>query len=250
MAKGFKHGAGGGGLNFKVICNPQPSTAKENTIWIDTDTITSWIFSATEPSSAEPGMVWISIAKSSRTEFNALKKNGIQVYPISAKQYIEGVWVDKLAKSYQGGAWVDWWDGEIFSNGVAYFPLDRLVGFFPDRGSGSATIYEDRIYFNSDDQEEAYLSTPLMDVSAYKAIKTTLSNFALSNTTQGFEVYVTTGTTRNSGTVASAMYTSSGTYTLPIPTTSNQCRIVFGSHTHAPGDYARVDLTKLKFELR
>lgn len=110
MAKGFKHGAGGGsgGLNFKVICNPQPSTAKENTIWIDTDTITSWIFSATEPSPAEPGMIWITIGTSSTVEFNALKKNGIQVYPISAKQYVGGAWAEVTAKSYQNGKWANW----------------------------------------------------------------------------------------------------------------------------------------------
>jgi hypothetical protein len=100
-------GGGGGGLNFKVICNPQPSTAKENTIWIDTDTITSWIFSATEPSPAEPGMVWFTIGTSSTVEFNALKKNGIQVYPIFAKQYVNGAWVDKTAKIYQGSKWVE-----------------------------------------------------------------------------------------------------------------------------------------------
>ena len=99
----------GGGLNFKVVCNPQPAYPKENTIWVDTDVdITSWIFSATEPSPAEAGMVWIAVGTSSTVEFNALKKNGIQVYPISAKQYIGGAWVDKTAKSYQGGEWVEW----------------------------------------------------------------------------------------------------------------------------------------------
>jgi hypothetical protein len=41
-------------------------------------------------------------------EFNALKNNGIQVYPLSAKQYVGGAWVDVEAKSYQGGEWVDW----------------------------------------------------------------------------------------------------------------------------------------------
>lgn len=48
MAKGFKHGAGGGNpLNFKVVGNPQPNNPKENTIWIDTDVpITGWQFSA------------------------------------------------------------------------------------------------------------------------------------------------------------------------------------------------------------
>lgn len=102
-------GSGGAGLNFKVVGNPQPANPKENTIWVETDVdITSWIFSATEPAAAEEGMVWIITGTSSQIEFNALKKNGIQVYPLSAKQYVGGAWVDKTAKSYQGGEWIEW----------------------------------------------------------------------------------------------------------------------------------------------
>lgn len=102
--------AGGGGLNFSVVGSlTQPANPKENMIWVNTDTaVTSYIFSATEPAAPEEGMVWITIGTSSTVEFNALKKNGIQVYPISAKQYVSGAWVDVTAKSYQGGEWVDW----------------------------------------------------------------------------------------------------------------------------------------------
>lgn len=103
-------GGGGGGLNFKVVGGTtQPENPKENTIWVNTETeITSWSFSATEPESPVEGMVWIATGTSSTVEFNALKKNGIQVYPISAKQYISGAWVSKTATSYQSGSWVDW----------------------------------------------------------------------------------------------------------------------------------------------
>lgn len=103
-------GGGSGGLNFKIVGGTsEPTSAKENTIWVNTDqNITSYIFSTTEPASPEDGMVWISTGTSSSAPFNALKKNGIQVYPLSAKQYIGGAWVDKTAKSYQGGEWVDW----------------------------------------------------------------------------------------------------------------------------------------------
>lgn len=107
-------GGGGAALNFKVLAYATEeallaATPAENTIGIITETpITSWIFSATEPSPAAAGMVWISIGTSSSVEFNALKKNGLQVYPISAKQYVGGAWVDKVAKSYQGGEWVVW----------------------------------------------------------------------------------------------------------------------------------------------
>ena len=109
MATG-KTNAGGGGaaLNFKVVPNPQPSVAKENTIWVDTDRINNYYFSATQPEGMVDYDVWFPVGTSSTVEFNALKKNGIQVYPISAKQYVSGAWVDKTAKSWQGGKWVEW----------------------------------------------------------------------------------------------------------------------------------------------
>ena len=102
-------GGGGASLNFKVVGNPQPSNPSENTIWLNTDTpFESWVFSATEPSTAEFGMVWFPVGTSSTVAFNALKKNSIQIYPLSAKQYIDGAWVEKTALSYQNGAWNSW----------------------------------------------------------------------------------------------------------------------------------------------
>lgn len=112
-------GGSGGGLNFKVVGGTAtPASPKENTIWVNTDAeITSWVFSATEPETPAAGMVWITTGKSSTAPFNALKKNNITVYPISAKQYVSGAWADKTAKIYQNGAWADWWDGELYDNG-------------------------------------------------------------------------------------------------------------------------------------
>lgn len=71
----------------------------------------------------EEGTVWIQTGTSSPVAFNALKKNCIQVCPISAKQYVNGAWVSKDAKIYQNGAWVEWaepWNGELFQNGNQY----------------------------------------------------------------------------------------------------------------------------------
>lgn len=102
-------GGGGGGLNFKVVGGTTaPASPKENTIWVNTSvTIPSWAFSATEPGSPVEGMVWISLSTSSSAEFNALKKNAIQVYPGIAKQYVGGQWVVKDTQCYQGGEWKD-----------------------------------------------------------------------------------------------------------------------------------------------
>ena len=125
MAKGFKHGPGGVSLNFAVKAYPSEeallaAAPKDNTIGIITDTpITSWIFSESEPESAH-GLLWVTTADNSPVEFNALKKNGILVYPLSAKQYIDGAWVDVTAKSYQNGAWKSWWNGELYDSGDQY----------------------------------------------------------------------------------------------------------------------------------
>lgn len=106
-----RRGGGGAGLNFSVKAYSSkfalPSVEKENTIAVITDAeITSWMFSATVPEYPSEGMVWISTGTSSVVEFNALKKNVLQVYPTSAMQYYDGAFHDVFAYCYQDGSWV------------------------------------------------------------------------------------------------------------------------------------------------
>lgn len=78
-------------------------------IWVNTDVeITGWVFSVIKPSEPVEGMVWIESGTSSSAEFSALKRNMLQVYPTGAQQYVNSVWVDVTAKTYQSGEWVDW----------------------------------------------------------------------------------------------------------------------------------------------
>ena len=115
MGHGYKHGGtGGGSLNFNVKSYPSEVELKadkprENTIGvITTTTITSWVFSAKEPSEPEVGMVWFSVGKESSVEFNALKNNTLKVYPLTANQYIGDKFEEKTAFSYQGSEWCNW----------------------------------------------------------------------------------------------------------------------------------------------
>lgn len=103
-------GGGGGSLNFKVAGGTSaPSSPAENTIWVNTAAdITGWTFSRVAPSSPKEGTVWLKTGLSSSVGFNALKKNGLWVYPTACQQYISGAWVAKTAKTYQSGAWVEW----------------------------------------------------------------------------------------------------------------------------------------------
>ena len=110
MAKGFKHGAGGASLNFKVVGGTAaPADPRENTVWVNTDVpINGWTFQSDQPLIPAEGMVWIATGISSACRFNALKKNGIILYPLAASQYVGGAWVSLAAQSYQGGAWNPW----------------------------------------------------------------------------------------------------------------------------------------------
>lgn len=103
-------GAGGAALNFKVIGGTsQPSNPTENTIWINTSTaITGYYFQVEQPVNMQQGEIWISTGTDSQIAFNALMKNSIKVYPISAKQYVSGSLTDMTAVIYQGGKWASW----------------------------------------------------------------------------------------------------------------------------------------------
>lgn len=114
MGKGFKHGGGGSNpLNLHVVGGTtQPSTPKENTIWVNTSTaITGWVISPVQPSGTE-GMVWIQTGETSNASFNALKKNSLMICPVAVKQYASsswgGSWQDRTGKIYTGGKWADW----------------------------------------------------------------------------------------------------------------------------------------------
>lgn len=117
--------AEGGGLNFKVVAGlTQPVSATENTIWVNTEKMTGWIFDANQPENLDEGMVWLKVGNSGTSAFNALKKNGLRVYPISAKQNVNGALIDKEAMTYQNGQWVDWIpEGALFWHGDEFVSL-------------------------------------------------------------------------------------------------------------------------------
>ena len=101
--------SGGISLNFKVVKNPQPVNPSPNTIWLNTDRkINGYSFSATQPENMEEGEVWFPVGASSDVAFSATKKNSVMVYPLSAKQKIDGVLVDVPVKIYQIDKWITW----------------------------------------------------------------------------------------------------------------------------------------------
>lgn len=122
MAVGLKHGTMGSPLNFKVVGGTTaPANPRENTIWINTDTeITHTLFCPVDPGPVMNGLVWIVTGTSGATGFNALKKNGMVIFPNSAKQYVNSKWVPKPAQIWMNGVWVSLWDGGLYVEGDEY----------------------------------------------------------------------------------------------------------------------------------
>lgn len=168
-------GAGGAALNFEVVGGtPVPANPKENTIWINTSTpITDWVFSAEQPEAAT-GRVWIFTGTSSTVEFNALKKNGIQVYPISAKQYISGKWVDKTAELYQGEKWLSLLtDLVIFEAGKG--AVQTQVTATGDNGTISVSTSKITVGYKNEaaGSDVVYYTKNKINTSGYKTLRLT-----------------------------------------------------------------------------
>lgn len=173
-------GGGAAGLNFKVIGGTvQPTSASENTIWVNTSNdITGWVFSATAPANPVAGMVWFATSNSSSVAFNAIKKNGIWVYPSGCQQYVSGAWVTKTAKTYQSGAWKDWvfW---LYKDGVK--EVEFTDGNGTAYGTASLNWGAATADFTSNKPSDTraftsiYAYTPLMNLTGYNQLICTLS---------------------------------------------------------------------------
>lgn len=118
----------------------------ENTIGVITTTdISGWAMGDYPDPSWEmsEGFLYINIKASSYgssdLDFGLLKKgNEICIAPISAKQYVSGTYVDVTCKSYQNGAWADWWNGEIYTTDNEY---ENITGGWTDTIIGWDSSY-------------------------------------------------------------------------------------------------------------
>ena len=209
-------GGGVGGLNFQVIGGTTaPSNPKENTIWVDTDVeITGWDFSAAEPANPAEGMVWFSVGTASTVAFNALKKNSVMVYPLSAKQYVSGAWVDKTAKSYQNGVWVEW------LNELVLVDTDGVRAGYNKSGSTNTTVTVNSnnivVEYAGGSGSTAKCSWADIDVTEYSVMK-----FTITGSGSTIKFYV--------GSAASTTVKTSGTYELDISQVSGNQEIGFRS---------------------
>lgn len=171
-------GGGGGGLNFRVVGGTsEPSNPKENEIWINTSVeINGYALSVDQPSELTEGLVWIKTGTASAVDFNALKKNVLTVYPLSAMQVISGSFQTVTAVSYQGGRWVSWWSGELYTPGNTYdgwMEVDMaLDSVFTQKGTlaitqGESSMSVEQMTYAAG---KAYVYSRKLDMSQYSKL--------------------------------------------------------------------------------
>ena len=107
---------------------------RENTVGVVTDKMDRWLFSPREPE-GEEGLLWITTGNASAAACNALKKNGIELCPVEARQYREGAWQRVAAASYLGGSWLRWAANRtIYASGVSHVGLTLTNATKSDNG--------------------------------------------------------------------------------------------------------------------
>jgi hypothetical protein len=174
---GRTNAVGGTALNVKVVPGlTQPGTASENTIWVKTERIGAWYFSATQPEEMQEWDVWFPTGTASSVEFNALKKNTLQVYPLSAKQYVGGEWKNVTAMSYVENEWKDW-IFYLFHDGVLHpsvtgWDAMSLASVYTQ---GSVNVGEERISFTAGIRSDGWCTTlhcplPAIDLTEHKTV--------------------------------------------------------------------------------
>lgn len=248
MPIGRTNAGGGAPMNFKVLAYATEAallaaTPKENTIGIITKTtVANWIFSASEPAAPVAGMVWIATGTSSPAEFNALKKNALQVYPLSAKQYVSGAWVAVTAMSYQGGEWVSWitylynagdectavTGGWVTREGSSYY------------GTGTVTKNANSIKVAASNVQLAYASTAnLIDLTDARTVFVDVSAYSIGGSgsirlhivQSGFEW-------TTAATAATLVLTTTGVFALDVSGLSGKYYVAISAFADTSSDSA------------
>lgn len=213
-------------INFYVVNGTaQPESPNENTLWVNTDIeITTWEFSAEQPTVAVEGMVWFKNSTTSTTEFNAIKQNELYMCPTACSQYINGNWVTKSALVYMNGEWINW-ILYVFKDGVIHD--GTLV--IPNSSQNNATVDESTIHVWSVNNTAGniYFSVPV-DLTPYN----TLYYVGSMTVRQSGDIYASTKfgvfkTTSSEPTAYIGYSLSSDTYSIDISELSGEYYIGF-----------------------
>lgn len=214
------NGFGGSGenlLNFKIVGGTtQPANPIENMIWVNTNQpITDWTFKSYEPQQKQEGLIWIETSNISNIEFNVLKKNNIDVYPLFIKQYINNTWEQKEAKIYQN-EWLTWWTGSIYDQGNENI---NITGGFEHNGNGTCNKGSNYITISYSGTGKSHLHTKnKINFSVFNNLYINVTGLSLpsGNPNSAAGLWIDDDTTEDNGSIESLNFTHTGLHVLDI----------------------------------
>lgn len=245
----------GADLNFEVIGGTsKPSNPKENTIWVNTSTaITSWAFSADEPTAPVSGMVWIYITKDGTIGFNALSENQILLKVAHVRQYSGNKWLPMEGEVYQSGEWAGLWEGQLFDSGDVYEEITGgwtpcAMGTYPLLMTNSYITNVMRVYKTSSTSGDGagYATANKINLEGYNSIEVTVSR-VIANSVR-FMLTEDRDNNPYKNNVAYLELDKVGVKTLNISgLTSTKLYIAVGEYSSAARDYG-VEISKIELK--
>lgn len=218
-----------------------PTTATENTVAIITSTaITGYVFTNSTPSNPKEGLVWITVGSGSPGEIDLTEKNNLSIYPMFAKQYVSGAWVQKIAKTFVDGVWESWLWTHVYNQGDI---CEALTGGWTTKAIGSDAQYNNPVaptitygskYLQIRQGQDSSWQNGIahtvnkIDLTPYSSISAVITSTSqgLAASTGYFILHDSFGTYGENGRVATSDYwqTNTGTFTID---TSNINKAVY-----------------------
>lgn len=233
---------GGAGLKLKVVGGTAaPSSPRENTLWVNTDTeISGYAFAVNQPVNPVEGMVWFQTGLDASAPINIDRKNTVMLYPVDCMQYISGAWTAKKAQTYMGGVWLEWWQGELYADGNTF---DSTTGGFvgvPFTATAPAVTYNaDNVKLVQANQTWGGLwrTNNLIDLSNYSSLSLTYSGWWIQDSENDLRLAVLPQNAADISAAAAYLQRKSpsdgGTYTVTLDVSALTGKYYLGIYMYA-----------------
>lgn len=243
-------GGAGGGLNFVVKAYTTEeallaATPKENTVGVVTEAAApKWGFSASEPYNPVDGEIWFTIGTEDEAAFNALKKNALIVYPIKCRQYVSGIWDNRIAYIYKNGAWVKFSTTELILFDSSGINTD-VTGGLTSVGSAKFSVSDGVLSLKSatsGDSSSSVKITNNIDLNNYSTLHISGSFSPAATSSTDIRCTLAVIDTTSGDTLGYKFCSGTGDFTLNV-STIGECEIEFRLRGSA-GKYTTASVTK------
>ena len=220
-------------LSFRVIAaSAVPEVGNENIVVVVSDVpMTNWTLSPRAPEGLprRDGDVWLQYSTVGGN-FNLLKTNVMMVIIMSAKQYIDGEWVDKDFEVHQGGTQEGSFNGIMYIDGEAFDGLTFNTNSYLTITEMSGYM---KVYLSANSQGRG-LTAKKYDLTPYSKLTVRYEGLS-ANASCGVLVYKD-----GSQVKSNSSSTTSGTVSVDISDLSGEHEVGISMYSESGGKECKV----------